>query len=90
MAIFGIVVAIFGPLTVLGYQVVIWLYRGTWPPLSPLILQQKWLPELLKGSWFTDPHSWYGLHKLVMWLMDIPLSFILFLIGCLLMVMDDE
>ena len=88
----GVAIAILGPLTVLGYQGVAWLSGGRWPPLSLLILSPKWLSEFLQGT--ISDHPWYHPHVpgewVVMWLMDVPLSVALCVIGCLLSVWDEE
>ena len=90
----GVAVAILGSLAVVGYQAFTQLSGGRWPPLSLLILQQQWLPELLQRSWFFHHHSWYALHgvglRVIWWLMDLRLSVLLCVIGCLILIWDED
>jgi hypothetical protein len=70
-----------GPAILIG-QVVYWLAYAAWVELPAskiiLIIPQSWL----EGSWFTEPRSWYGLHKILWGFLDtIPLSLFLMVIG---------
>jgi hypothetical protein len=69
---------------VLGYQVYCGLMYGTWPSL-PLQMVFEYLTPFV--PWIENPHSWYGLHKLITdRLAFTPLSLFLLLAGLALAV----
>ena len=72
-----------GLLFTLGYQVLFWLRYDTWPHISLVAFLLKFYPTLLKDSWLVEPHGWYGLHKLVIGIIDLPLALFLFFLGVL-------
>ncbi len=81
---------ILGPLAVLTYQVGYWLHFGHWRPLSPVILMDIYFRKLLADTWFTNPHSWHGLNKILMWVLDIPLSLALFFVGYFIIMSSEK
>lgn len=71
------------------YQVFFWLYNGEWfsLPISTILFSKTFFsfyPDFIV-SWFTEPQSWLGLHKVIVWLLhlllQIPLSISLILTG---------
>jgi hypothetical protein len=61
-------------IAIFGWQCVVWLKTSTWHGLPVSMLVK---PSSDFGRWFTDPHSWFGLHKLIVIAFDLPLSLIL-------------
>ncbi len=62
------------PIAVLAYQLWVLANTGVWPSLSVMTLLVTWMPERLEGSWLLNPQSWFGLHKVVIGLLDLPLA----------------
>lgn len=60
-------------LAVVGYQVFAWLKSGVWPPLT---VSTVVLP-LARGSgfagWYANPTGWYGVHRVMEFLLNLPL-----------------
>ena len=72
---------------VVGYQVFHYLYRGDWPHL-PLRSLLSYTPYDFY-SWVLAPQAWLGLHRVVEWLLGVPLAFVCFVIGYLLIKISD-
>lgn len=92
--IFGGLNALFGFLSTLillsgfcliGYQTLLWLIEGVWTEF-PLVMVFNFLFEnTALHSWVTNPESWYGLQKVVSWLLEnTPLSAALIVPGFIL------
>lgn len=74
----GLVAFIAGSLSALGilvYQCFVWLIAGIWPPL-PLEIVGSCIRSLGAG--------WIGLQIINTWILALPLSLVIFLIGFLL------
>ncbi len=63
-------------------QVFLYLYKGEWHEY-PILLIAKYVPEQIY-SWILYPESWIGLHGIIYWFLDIPVSWLCFLLGYLL------
>jgi len=72
---------------IICYQSFIYLYQGGWVSL-PLRSLLKYTPYQFY-SWVLDPTAWLGLHKVVYWTLNIPLSFSCFFIGYLFIKISD-
>jgi hypothetical protein len=72
---------------IIGYQLFIYLYQGGWTSL-PLGSLLRFAPDQFY-MWVLDPTSWIGLHKVVHWTLDLPLSFSCFMAGYLFMKISD-
>lgn len=72
---------------IVGFQTFSYLYQGGWIPL-PLEIFLKFAPNQLY-FWINEPTSWIGLHKFVVWILDVPLSFLCLFTGYLLMKISD-
>jgi hypothetical protein len=80
----GIAIAIAGFLLIsagfvtLGYQCVLWLQHGYWIPLA-----MREAKSIFDGSApFNDPtFIWLGVQKIVAWILDVPLSAGLIVLG---------
>jgi len=67
---------------IVSYQSFMWLQDGVWKEL-PLFSAFNFLLEgtALHG-WVSEPHSWLGLHNMVVWCLEnIPLALILIIDG---------
>jgi len=72
---------------IICYQSFIYFYQGGWVSL-PLRSLLKYTPYQFY-SWVLDPTAWLGLHKVVYWTLNIPLSFSCFFIGYLFIKISD-
>jgi hypothetical protein len=74
----------FGALTVAAgalvglYELVFWLRFAKWPGYQAWDLA---VPFLRPDSWLFHPRNWYGLHKIVVWLLQTRLWLFLVLVG---------
>ena len=76
------ILSVFGGLSfltgigVIAFQILAWLLNGQWIKFSLLILFAFLFPELiLRNSWLNNPQSWIGLHKVIVWILEmVPLS----------------
>jgi len=67
-----------GP-AILCWQAFQWLREGHWTPLP--------VSKLFTYNDIPLPHvSWLGAQKIIDWLLDIPLSFVAFILGVLMVV----
>lgn len=80
----GIILILSGILIFVA-QGYIWLKNGEWVEV-PFLIVFAFIPEGSHlQSWFNDPQSWHGLHRLVIGALDfIPLSLFLIAIGLLI------
>lgn len=84
----GIVFVLAGPLIV-GWQIYIYLKHGEWVEL-PLLFLAAFGPEKFV-SWLSNPSSWFGLHKLVFWILKFfPVSLFSLLLGYAMMVYEPK
>ena len=81
------IVLLFGGLALLGYQIFLFLYHGAWSSYSPLRFID--FTPLQFQAWIVRPDHWLGLHKVVYWLLDVPLSFLALVLGYLLVKLSD-
>lgn len=82
----GIVMLLAG-LALLGFQIFLFLYHGTWSSYS--LLRFIDFTPIQFQAWVVRPDQWLGLHKVVYWLLDIPLSFLSLAFGYLLIKFSD-
>lgn len=76
-----------------AYQAVLWLQSGVGPSSHLNELLYDFFGPRLGRSWLYAPDGWYGLHKLVSWLINLPLTALLAMLGALafsLMHLIDE
>lgn len=68
-------------LLVLLYQCAKWLQFGHWPslPFGGVIAPR--IEDTALATWLIEPHSWYGLHSVVVGALRLPLSVWLFILG---------
>jgi|SRR5436190_21352507 len=69
----------------LGWQLLTWLQTGKWPSLTFRQFVSGILSQ--EGSflqWLSEPHSWYGLHKMTTKLFELPLTVWLLVIAPLI------
>lgn len=69
------------------FQTFNYLYRGGWSAL-PLRKFLAYAPDQLY-LWIVEPTSWIGLHNVVYWLLDMPLSFVCLVAGYLVIKISD-
>jgi hypothetical protein len=73
----GVLIVFAAPL-LLGYQCILWLQNGYWTPIA----FREAISIFGGTSPIPDPAiSWQGLQKVVVWLLDAPLSFALWVFG---------
>ena len=72
---------------IIGFQTFNYLYKGGWTSLPG----QFFLPYAPDQFyfWIVEPGSWLGLHKFVVWFLDVPLSFLCLFVGYSLMKISD-
>ncbi len=70
---------------IIGEQIYNWLKTNVWNEL-PLINEVALLPQdNIFVSWINNPESWHGLHKIIVWILEIiPLSLFTIYLGWLL------
>lgn len=74
----GVIVALLGlffaPFLILAAQLFFYLKEGVWPDWVLFDIIYPALPAPFI-QWLTAPHDWYGLHKIVGWiLMESPIA----------------
>jgi len=58
---------------VLLYEVGFWLYEGYWKGLTLfIIIYSSFKEEALTNSWLYNPDSFFGLNKILKWLIEKP------------------
>lgn len=61
-----VLIIVFIPLGIVGWQGVGWLQSGVWEPYSVLqLLHDIWL---VNDDWYEFPSSWIGVHRVLDWL----------------------
>jgi hypothetical protein len=82
---------------VLLWQVLTWLKTGAWVAMPTSVFWSWCCRGTQADSWVQSPSSWYGLHDIVISLLDLPLpimgvavSFLLLVIGVLLLGQYDS
>ena len=62
-------------LGLVGYQVFLWMKNGIWPEFPIEVVFNFLFENTLIAQWLSNPESWFGLQKVVEWLLhNIPLS----------------
>ena len=57
------------------YQLFLWMKSGVWSELAIQVLFNFLFENTLLAQWLSNPESWFGLQKVVEWLLqNIPLS----------------
>lgn len=65
---------LFVALLVVAIQALSWLQTGHWPSLTMATLLVPLISGTPLGSWLAEPQSWYGLQKVAIGLLGLPLS----------------
>jgi len=69
----------------IGYQTLLWLFEGVWTEFPLLLVFNFLFENTALHSWLVHPESWYGLQKVVAWILEnTPLSAALIVPGFLL------
>lgn len=68
-----LVLGILGGFSILLWQTWSWLKSGVWPKLTLGTLLMSTVHGTDFDLWLTHPNSWYGLHTLVAYLVQLPL-----------------
>ena len=82
----GIAVLLIG-LGLVAFQVFLFLYHGAWVSYS--LLRFIDFTPIQFQAWVVRPDQWLGLHKIVYWLLDVPLAFLALVFGYLLIKLSD-
>ena len=62
-------------LGLVGYQVFLWIKDGVWSEFTVMVVFDFLFENTLAAQWLSNPESWFGLQKVVEWLLqNIPLS----------------
>ena len=62
-------------LGLISYQVFLWMKDGIWPEFSIEVVFNFLFENTSLAQWLSSPESWFGLQKIVEWLLqNIPLS----------------
>ena len=62
-------------LGLVSYQVFLWMKDGIWPEFPIEVVFNFLFENTLLAQWLSNPESWFGLQKIVEWLLqNIPLS----------------
>lgn len=73
-----------GGFGVLAYQILLWLMDGVWTAYPVMRVFNALFENTVLHQWMTEPGSWYGLQKLMLWLLEnTPLSLALIVPGVL-------
>lgn len=77
-----------GSFLLLGVQAVLFLKNGTWPlwTLAEVVIPVSPASFL---HWVLSPQDWFGLHKVVVTILEVPTVLSGILLGCVFMVMSD-
>jgi hypothetical protein len=82
IAIAGYLIALMGVL-ILGFQIILWMRNGYWTPFSA----RQAVSVFAGGDPIPYPAlSWRGIEKVVVWLLDAPLSVSLWVDGWIVIV----
>jgi len=80
---FATLVAV-GGFGLLAYQVLLWLMEGVWTAFPVMRVFSALFENTALHHWVVQPESWFGLQKLVLWLLEnTPLSLALIVPGVL-------
>lgn len=74
-------------LAMISYQVFLYLYNGGWTSVQLRVFLQYTPYQFY--AWVLNPDSWLGLHKVVTWLLPLPLALVSFITGYLLIKFSD-
>ena len=70
----------FTALGLVSYQVFLWIKDGIWTEFTIMVVFDFIFQNTLMAQWLTNPESWFGLQKVIEWLLiNIPLSIALFI-----------
>ena len=62
-------------LGLVAYQIFLWIKEGVWSEFTIMIVFEFLFENTLVAQWLSNPESWFGLQKIVEWLLQkIPLS----------------
>ena len=62
-------------LGLVGYQVFLWIKDGVWSEFATMEVFNFLFENTLLAQWLDNPESWFGLQKIMEWLLqNIPLS----------------
>jgi hypothetical protein len=68
-----------------GHAGVQWLQTAHWQPLTINGTLASWPTT---REWIAHPHSWLGLHRVVEWVLRVPLFLIVTLLGAALLIIS--
>lgn len=60
------------------YQTFNYLKTGIWSPMPIGLLVLEMPPSSEFRQWYLYPQSWFGLHKMVLWILDLPIAILCF------------
>jgi hypothetical protein len=69
------------------YAGVQWLQTAHWQPLTINGVLASWPTT---REWIAHPHSWVGLHRVVVWVLRVPVYLIVTLLGVTLLIVSDS
>ena len=72
-------------ISLLVLQAFVWLWTGNWLNITMGYALEPLLSTARLSGWFLYPESWFGVHKLVVWLMGMPLALTFFVVGGFMM-----
>lgn len=84
---YGSVLKLVGALLLVGgagllaYQVFNWWEDGQWVDRPTLALVRTLPSDFFFREWIERPASWHGLHRAVIWVLDLPIAFVTMLVG---------
>jgi hypothetical protein len=68
-----------------GYAGVQWLQTAHWQPLAVDGALASWPTT---RAWIAHPHSWLGLHRVVVWVVRVPVFLIVTLLGAAMLIIS--
>jgi len=71
-----------GGILVVIRQAYSWLQFGRWPAISFIDALGPYIGGSSTAAWLAEPHSWLGVHRIVVFLIELPLSLWILLGGC--------
>ncbi len=72
-------------ISLLVLQAFVWLWTGNWLNITMGYALEPLVSAVSLSGWLTYPESWFGAHKLMVWLMGMPLALTFFVIGGFMM-----
>jgi hypothetical protein len=74
-------------LGLIGYQLFLWIKNGTWSEFATIEVFNFLFENTLVAQWISKPESWFGLQKIIEWLLkNTPLSVALIIPSIIILV----